>query len=314
MKCLYHNCTKEVKGKGRFCSKSCMSIISIDKRRRANRKRAKELLGGCCRVCQYDACDAALEFHHVDPNGKEWEVGVIFALSWGRILQEISKCVLVCNRCHREIHCGITPCPEIKFARILTTEEIMKCDHHLCQKEIVTGRFCSKSCSNKAHVIDNFKRKREKAKSILGGCCRVCGYNKCSDALEFHHVESSSKEMQVGNSFNRSWDLILTEIAKCVLVCNRCHREIHYDVIPCPEIIFEYDGVSPLIENRRKMPEQFTPKDRHKIDWPDDISLKEMVWKHSLVELGKMLGVSYVSIAKRCDKRSIARPPVGHWT
>lgn len=54
--------------------------------------------GGKCSVCGYNANHRALEFHHVNPIDKEGrEVYSAY---------EAEKCVLLCNRCHREHHCG----------------------------------------------------------------------------------------------------------------------------------------------------------------------------------------------------------------
>lgn len=34
----------------------------------------------------------------------------------------------------------------------------------------------------------------------MGGKCEKCGYNKCLDALEFHHKDPSQKEFQICSS------------------------------------------------------------------------------------------------------------------
>jgi len=55
--------------------------------------------------------------------------------------------------------------------------------------------------------------------------CMVCGYNKCSRALEFHHLDPSKKEHTIANI--RSKDTLTTELDKCVLLCSNCHQEVH---------------------------------------------------------------------------------------
>jgi len=61
-----------------------------------------------------------------------------------------------------------------------------------------------------------------------GGKCSICGYGKCKDALEFHHLDSSKKDFGVSKSgLTRSWLRIKKEIDKCILVCANCHRELH---------------------------------------------------------------------------------------
>mgnify|MGYP004508011231 FL=1 len=63
---------------------------------------------------------------------------------------------------------------------------------------------------------------------LLGGKCSICGYNKCVDALEFHHKEPNEKEFKLGSGNTMSWKEYKNEALKCMLVCSNCHKEIHY--------------------------------------------------------------------------------------
>jgi len=77
-------------------------------RRKALRDRAVAHLGGKCRICGYDGCVAAFDFHHGDPLVKDFTISNRMT-SWERIELEVSKCVLLCCRCHREVHYGLHP-------------------------------------------------------------------------------------------------------------------------------------------------------------------------------------------------------------
>jgi hypothetical protein len=79
------------------------------------------------------------------------------------------------------------------------------------------------------HVAAQRRRNKEKLIALHGGCCVVCGYNKCRGALSFHHLKPEEKSfgLSAENLHNRSWDDILDEWKKCVLVCLNCHMEIH---------------------------------------------------------------------------------------
>ena len=82
--------------------------MSLSKTEKAARKKRKaellEVFGYRCGICGYYRCDAALEFHHVNPKDK------LYALSDSKFrtleedLEEAKKCILVCSNCHREIH------------------------------------------------------------------------------------------------------------------------------------------------------------------------------------------------------------------
>jgi predicted DNA-binding protein YlxM (UPF0122 family) len=60
--------------------------------------------GNCCEKCGYNRCNSALEFHHLDPNEKDFGIGSYSVLLWEKIKLELDKCIMVCANCHREIH------------------------------------------------------------------------------------------------------------------------------------------------------------------------------------------------------------------
>jgi hypothetical protein len=72
-------------------------------------------------------------------------------------------------------------------------------------------------------------------KNTNGGKCRVCGYNRCLDALDFHHLDPLTKDRtyHAMSAILRSCSLekAKQEVAKCILVCANCHREIHAGLI-----------------------------------------------------------------------------------
>lgn len=82
----------------------CASI-SVQKRRDKLKELAIEYKGGCCQKCGYNKCLGALEFHHLDPNEKDFgiaEKGI--TRSFEKLKVELDKCILVCANCHREMH------------------------------------------------------------------------------------------------------------------------------------------------------------------------------------------------------------------
>lgn len=72
------------------------------------------------------------------------------------------------------------------------------------------------------------KRKLELI-NLKGGKCEVCGYNKNISSLEFHHKNPSEKSfpLDVRHLSNTNIDKLKEEVAKCILLCANCHREIH---------------------------------------------------------------------------------------
>lgn len=75
------------------------------------RQRLKERLvyvfGGKCQKCGYNKCLSALEFHHINPDEKEFMVTGSTVHNWNKVLEESKKCALLCANCHREYHTGL---------------------------------------------------------------------------------------------------------------------------------------------------------------------------------------------------------------
>lgn len=71
------------------------------------------------------------------------------------------------------------------------------------------------------------KENRIKIVDYKGGKCKKCGYNKCIEALEFHHINPEEKEYGLCNTV-LSFERLKKEADKCVLLCSNCHREFHY--------------------------------------------------------------------------------------
>lgn len=67
-----------------------------------------------------------------------------------------------------------------------------------------------------------------------GGCCAVCGYDRCVVNLHFHHVDPRRKSFGVTVAKGKALDAYRAEARKCVLVCANCHGEIEADLIPSP--------------------------------------------------------------------------------
>lgn len=59
-------------------------------------------------MCGYSRCQAALEFHHLDPSEKDFGLSTNKTTkSLVKLIDELRKCILVCANCHREIHSGM---------------------------------------------------------------------------------------------------------------------------------------------------------------------------------------------------------------
>lgn len=169
------------------------------------------------------------------------------------------------------------------------------------------------------------KRWRKTAKVIIltcmGGQCQICFYNKCGSALELHHIDPTEKEISIGRIMAscRSWDMLYCEIAKCILLCSNCHREVHAGLATIP---IEYkkfskeeaDAIrssrSHAIQhttaaiNRKKKIEEKEKRIEKRFKFNANRrslvinSLVDMNKHGSLSELGRELGISNTNIRK----------------
>lgn len=57
----------------------------------------------CCAKCG-ETRTYVLEFHHKDPNEKEFTIGQMKNYPLDKFQKEIDKCVVLCANCHKEFH------------------------------------------------------------------------------------------------------------------------------------------------------------------------------------------------------------------
>lgn len=77
---------------------------------------------------------------------------------------------------------------------------------------------------------ENSRKLKVEAVNLFGGKCVRCGYDKCFQALDFHHLRD--KEEHPSRLFRKysTLEKILPELKKCILICANCHREEHNGV------------------------------------------------------------------------------------
>ncbi len=74
--------------------------------REQRKRKIVEILGNKCQICGYNKSIRNLAFHHL--YDKKFSVSSrAFQFSILTVLNEISKCILVCHNCHGEIHDGL---------------------------------------------------------------------------------------------------------------------------------------------------------------------------------------------------------------
>lgn len=109
------------------------------------------------------------------------------SVSRERLWAEAAKCDLVCANCHR-------------------------------------SRHAANRKQSGAPVVQFRRRTKLRAVASLGGRCEGCRRSFGAATFEFHHREAGAKEFAIStDGVPRPW----AKIAKCVMLCANCHREVH---------------------------------------------------------------------------------------
>lgn len=103
-----------LEGRGIFRCGRCRTEQVSEHRRRVKRLLVMEA-GGSCWNCGYARCVAALQFHHLEPQKKEFSLAVAgVTRSIDRVRAEAAKCVLLCATCHAEVEAGYAQVAECR--------------------------------------------------------------------------------------------------------------------------------------------------------------------------------------------------------
>ena len=86
-------------------------------------------------------------------------------------------------------------------------------------------RVCAR-CHN-LYTMRRGQENKARAVAQLGGKCVVCGFFAWATALDFHHIDKTTKDVGFRHLRGWAWPRIELEIRKCVLLCRNCHAGVH---------------------------------------------------------------------------------------
>lgn len=108
---------------------------------------------------------------------------------------------------------------------------------HTLSKKLKIRKLNKLQKEQKSQVRKKDYRIRVKKQCIeyKGGKCCICSYDRCINALEFHHINPKEKDFLISGG-TKSFENLKKELDKCILVCSNCHREIHSGLHILPDI------------------------------------------------------------------------------
>lgn len=110
--------------------------------------------------------------------------------------------------------------------RTLLNKDFICLECGLPRSQKTRNNICS-TCRSKS----SRRKRKEIAVKSLGGKCFVCGYDKCLSAMDFHHTDTKNKIDNISRLLVSKIDIFEKELKKCILMCCRCHAELHEGMI-----------------------------------------------------------------------------------
>lgn len=144
-------------------------------------------------------------------------------------------CGRLCTKCSTNPCTGASPWCRECLNRLEATRRIKLKQAGACENCVVapcrTGKNTCQECADTISQRECEKRSDNKRLAVewAGGKCFDCGFT--TDVLEvydFHHLDPTKKDFTLGYLVNFSWERMLPELEKCVMLCANCHRIRHY--------------------------------------------------------------------------------------
>ncbi len=172
--------------------------------------------------------------------------------------------------------------------------------------------------------VKNWRRRtKERIVESMGGKCVACGYSKCANSLDCHHIDPGTKDFSIGHirANPQAWETVVNELRKCVLLCRNCHGELHagFTIIPFDAASFDESFANyklpanipthpcpvclkEIPNTKRSCSLVCSGKLNRKVDW-DNIDIPALLLRHtSICSAASELDVSDVALHKRMKK------------
>lgn len=194
---------------------------------------------------------------------------------------------------------------------------------NICEKQV---NGVGKRCSTCVSQIRRVAMKR-RASEYKGGKCEYCHWTGCPAAFQFHHINRDNKEFNISRAHGLSWDKIVVELDKCIMLCSNCHATEHAIRYKDKKIIHASNDYLLAYKTVKGTGKKHTPiKDYipwnkgvempklQKVCRPSKSELKIMLWEMPTTKIAKQYGVSDTAVSKWAKFYNLQKPPRGYWT
>lgn len=180
----------------------------VVRRQRATLEFLRALRRVPCEDCRGTFLPHQMDFDHRDPDTKS------FGVTWSkamlaprqRLLDEIAKCDVVCANCHA--------------IRTYALNARRKAERRTAGSLISTHR--------RIHQREREATRRDLLLALRDRPCHDCLSRLPPFVMQFDHRDPATKSFLVCQTWLSSESRILSEAAKCDIVCPNCHRDRTY--------------------------------------------------------------------------------------
>lgn len=185
----------------------------------AKKLAAIQYMGGKCVRCDCTCSHAAFHFHHKDPLTKTYDWNSLRRRGVNEIINELSKCELICSNCHAEIHSINSISDQIKQIQKNYHESFVNQSKIKTKKfpELGENRIC-KGCGSEFVVKLNMRGQIMLSGSYCSSKCLTLSRRKIDHGLAIEMFDELGSYSAVAKKLNvnrKSIERLIKKIRKC---------------------------------------------------------------------------------------------------
>ena len=138
-------------------------------------------------------------------------------------IQRLGMIFKICYKCNQKKDETLFKKDYRKHCKTKYSNQCLEC----CTKVYKIWRTKNKDYYNQKFRERRLARK-QRAIELKGGKCTKCQLVVHPAAFDFHHLDPTQKDFDIGLMMSHSDEHIFQELEKCVLLCANCHRTEHF--------------------------------------------------------------------------------------